>query len=149
LDGAFATASLKLRVGKVGGNDEVGEENGTRREPEPLRCLHFMENIGENQGTSRKITAFFPDVNVFPTSADALERSQGLKRTRRRRRNVERGERGEIGKTGGNVGTREMGKRRKIEKDRSSERTVCNGANANRRRRNRGENGVDERLLAV
>ncbi|MBR2004237.1 MAG: hypothetical protein IKK39_10370 [Thermoguttaceae bacterium] len=74
LDGAFATASLKLRVGKVGENGEVGEENGTRREPEPLRCLHFMENIGENQETARKITAFFPDVSVLPATADALER---------------------------------------------------------------------------
>ncbi|MBQ9127935.1 MAG: hypothetical protein IJY15_09285, partial [Thermoguttaceae bacterium] len=62
LDGAFATASLKLRVGEVEENSEVGGEDGARREPEPLRYLHFMENIGENQGTSRKITAFFPDV---------------------------------------------------------------------------------------
>jgi hypothetical protein len=91
-----------------------------------------MENIGENQGTSRKITAFFPDVSVLAASADALERLQGLKRTRRRRRNVERGKRGENGKKERTGGTRKIGERRKIEKDRSPKRTVLNGANANR-----------------
>ncbi len=102
-----------------------------------------MENIGENQGTSRKITAFFLDVSVLPSTFDALKRlgkTGGLERMARRLANNRNSEKER------KTSNREDGKNRK---DRSSERTVFNGANANRRRRNREENGVAERLLAV
>jgi hypothetical protein len=75
-----------------------------------------MENIGENQGTARKITAFFLDVSVLPSTLDALKRlgkTGGLKRLARC--GEQRENSGIIRKTRIRE-TREIGKKEEIEK---------------------------------
>ena len=75
-----------------------------------------MENIGENQGTSRKITAFFLGVSVLPATFDALKRLEkkgGLGRLARR---GERRGNSEIVRKTRRSGMRRMGETEKIEK---------------------------------
>ncbi len=75
-----------------------------------------MENIGENQGTSRKIKRFFSDVNVLPPPFDALKRLGETGGLGRLTRCGERdGSFGIIGKTGIDE-TRQIEKKGGIEK---------------------------------
>jgi hypothetical protein len=88
-----------------------------------------MGNIGENQGTSRKIKRFFPDVNVLPSAFDALKRlgkKDGLERSARR------GERGGPFRI---IGRRKKRGRRRIGKEGEIEKTVrrTNGLSKSKR----------------
>ncbi|MBQ5790864.1 MAG: hypothetical protein IIW01_11285 [Thermoguttaceae bacterium] len=130
-----ATAEVKWR-----GWETRKDETSNR-----VRYLHFMENIGENQGTSRKIKRFFPDVSVLSASLDALKRlgkKGGLGRLARR--GGRRGSSERIRKTETRE-KRRIGKAGEIEKLVRS-RTSFSKANATVRRRNREEDGVDERF---
>ncbi|MBQ6827527.1 MAG: hypothetical protein IJO46_05890, partial [Thermoguttaceae bacterium] len=80
--------------------------------------LYFMENIGENQGTSRKIKRFFADVNVLPSTFDALKRlgkTGGLGRLARR---------GEPDGSSGIIGKTQICEARQIEKRGGIEKTA-------------------------
>jgi hypothetical protein len=113
------------------------------------RYLHFMENIGENQGTSRKIKRFFPEVSVLPSGLDALKRlgkTGGLERLARR---GERGGSFAIRKKTKRRGTRRIGKTEKIEKDRPANERSFQERKQTARRRNREGNGVDGRFSVL